>query len=207
MLDDFSSEISEIKDLAKQLGIDETQPFQMPMKFQDPIKEDYKSSGGFGGGHNGADLRAPKGTPIYPIAPGKVSRTSVEGGKNTLGGNTVSIDHPNGYSSYYAHLNSLNVAANQEVDYDTVIGTVGDTGNAKGKPAHLHIEVRNKGNYVDPASLFKVPGYTNLSKEEIAQNSRPVQPKEKNPLEEDPFTLFSNSKLHIYLQIKYGIKL
>lgn len=140
-----------------------------------PIKETYFSSGGFGvkkpGGrsHQGVDLRPAtgRGTPVYPISPGKVISISTEdSGTNPLGGNTVSIQHGDtGYKSYYAHLKDIHVSIGQNVDIDDVIGTVGNSGNAKGTISHLHFEVSKNGSKVDPATLFYVPPYTPFSKE------------------------------------------
>lgn len=109
-------------------------------------------------GHYGVDLAAPEGTPIYSIASGKVSRV----GSNEISGNFVSIKHEDGLTSFYAHLNSINVKQNQDVTNQTVIGTVGDTGNAKGTSPHLHIETKQNGGYVNPGSLFSVPQYKPL---------------------------------------------
>ena len=105
-------------------------------------------------GHNGVDLKAPKGTPIYPIAPGKVIliANTPKGGKN------LKIEHEKGQVvSYYAHLDSVSVSNGQEVLLTTVIGTVGDTGNAKGRGAHLHYEVKVNGNHIDPLGITGKP--------------------------------------------------
>lgn len=101
-------------------------------------------------GHNGVDLGAAHGAPIYPIASGKVSKV------RTLpkGGLTVNITHEDGrVVSYYAHLSAINVSVGDEVTQTTVIGKMGDTGNAKGTSPHLHYEVRIDGNHINPQSL------------------------------------------------------
>ena len=101
-------------------------------------------------GHNGIDLKAPKGSPIYPIAPGEVVETRVY----PNGGNTLKVSHEDGgVVSYYAHLDSVSVSVGQPVDFDTVLGAMGDTGNAKGRGAHLHYEVQVNGRKVDPSKL------------------------------------------------------
>jgi murein DD-endopeptidase MepM/ murein hydrolase activator NlpD len=105
-------------------------------------------------GHNGVDLSAGKGTPIYPIGPGKVIETMVY----SKGGNTVKIAHEDGnVVSYYAHMDSVNVRVGQDVDNNTIIGFVGDSGNAKGTHPHLHYEVKVNNNRVDPMSIVGKP--------------------------------------------------
>jgi murein DD-endopeptidase MepM/ murein hydrolase activator NlpD len=70
------------------------------------------------------------------------------------GGKNIKIAHEaEQVVSYYAHLNSISVSNGQEVSQSTVIGTVGDSGNAKGRGAHLHYEVKINGNHVDPLSI------------------------------------------------------
>jgi len=105
----------------------------------------------------GVDMRAPAGTPIYPMAPGIV--TSV--GTNPAGGNTVNVEHANGLRTYYAHCASVRVHKGDKVDNDTIIATVGDTGNAKGTVPHLHFQVWENGQIQNPEKYFKMPRYTN----------------------------------------------
>ncbi len=101
-------------------------------------------------GHNGVDLKHSEGTPIYPIASGKVIYT----GQNPKGGNSIKVSHENGaVISYYAHLQSINVSSGQEVNQKTIIGIMGQTGNAKGRGAHLHYEGKVHGSHIDPLSL------------------------------------------------------
>jgi murein DD-endopeptidase MepM/ murein hydrolase activator NlpD len=101
-------------------------------------------------GHNGIDLKAPLGTPIYPIASGIVTETQ----QYPKGGITCKISHENGkVTSYYAHMSQLKVSIGQKITPQTIIGLVGDTGNAKGRGAHLHYEVKINGSHVDPFSI------------------------------------------------------
>ena len=131
--------------------------------YQVPIKSQYHNSGGFdpsgkgtvGRVHQGVDLRASGGTAIYPIAVGIVSKVQLD----PKGGNTVNIRHANGVTSYYAHMGSIAVHQGDTVDLNTVIGTVGDSGNAKGFP-HLHFQTWKDGKLIDPASLVSMPTYT-----------------------------------------------
>lgn len=132
--------------------------------FQAPLKGTLRSSGGFdptgkgsvGRIHQGVDLRGPIGTPIYSIAPGIVKYVRPD----IKGGNTVIIDHLNGYSSYYAHCSVINVLPGEHVGYNDIIAKVGASGNAKGF-GHLHIQVWYNGSLIDPASVIPgIPPYT-----------------------------------------------
>jgi murein DD-endopeptidase MepM/ murein hydrolase activator NlpD len=94
-------------------------------------------------GHNGIDIAASVGTPIYASAAGKVivSRSS---GYNGGYGNYVVISHSNGTQTLYAHLNSTAVAQGVSVVQGQVIGYLGNTGRSTGP--HLHFEVRGAKN-------------------------------------------------------------
>jgi murein DD-endopeptidase MepM/ murein hydrolase activator NlpD len=143
--------------------------------YQPPIKSNWANSGGFDAsgalrpngrrGHSGVDMRASGGTPIYPIAPGVV--TSV--GTDPLGGNVVNVQHENGVRSYYAHLSTAKVHKDDKVGYDTVLGAVGDTGNAKGTVPHLHFQVWKDNQLQNPNLYFNIPPYTQLSAAEKQQ--------------------------------------
>lgn len=111
--------------------------------------------------HNGVDLKAPRNTPVYPIAPGKVVVSHQEDEKafvNKAGGGTigsyVAILHEDGkVRSMYGHMLRVNVQTGAEVDSTTAIGTVGQSGNAYGRGDHLHYEVRVNNALVNPLSI------------------------------------------------------
>lgn len=94
-----------------------------------------------GGGrfHEGTDLFAPTGTPIYAPASG-----SVTFGKNGLGGNTFTLTTASGWEIYGAHLSKA-VGSSRTVKAGEVIGTVGSSGNAAGGDAHLHMGLKRVG--------------------------------------------------------------
>lgn len=151
--------------------------YELPTSFQAPLKVTYFNSGDYSPnkptdprhtqGHKGVDLRAPGGSSVYPIADnGKV--TNVLSLPN--GGNTVYISYNNGaVKTYYAHLGTVRVHKGQDVDTETVVGTVGDSGNAKGTAPHIHVETWKNNQLVNPGTLFYVPKYTNIdrSKEKL----------------------------------------
>ena len=88
--------------------------------------------------HEGQDLFAPTGTPIRSATEGYVWRIA----QRSLGGLTVTIVGGGGRRYYYAHLSSYaDIEEGQRVTPETVIGYVGNTGNARTTPPHLHLGV------------------------------------------------------------------
>lgn len=144
-----------------------------PGAYTPPIHGDWASSGGFTyqpnpthpKGHMGVDMRVPGGTPVHPMAPGVVSSV----GTDPMGGNVVNIQHGNGVRTYYAHLSTVSAQKGDRVDTSSVIGTVGNTGNASHTVPHLHFQVWHDNQIQDPAKYFSVPAYTNLSAQEQRQ--------------------------------------
>ena len=102
--------------------------------------------------HEGQDIFAPKGTPIYSATEGYVYSV----GENRLGGQTVSIIGAGGRVYYYAHLDSYapNLAEADYVTTQTVLGYVGTTGNAQGTPPHLHFGVYTSSGAINPLPLL-----------------------------------------------------
>jgi hypothetical protein len=94
--------------------------------------------------HNGADMLASQGTPIYAAESGTVTFSGYSGGY----GNLVVVDHGNGLQTYYAHCDTLNVTAGDGVGRGQQIATVGSTGRSTAY--HLHFEVRVNGAVQEP---------------------------------------------------------
>jgi murein DD-endopeptidase MepM/ murein hydrolase activator NlpD len=94
-------------------------------------------------GHNGIDIAAPVGTPVYASAAGEVI-VSQSSGWNGGYGNYIVVKHGNGTQTLYAHLSSTSVAVGDSVGQGDVIGAVGSTGRSTG--SHLHFEVRGATN-------------------------------------------------------------
>lgn len=90
--------------------------------------------------HSGVDYPRPKGTLVSAIQPGTVTYARFNDGGY---GNLVEIAHPGGTSTYYGHLDQINVKEGQQIEPGTVIGKVGTTGRSTGP--HVHFEVRKDG--------------------------------------------------------------
>lgn len=96
--------------------------------------------------HNGIDLAAPEGTPVYAIKDGAVYIT-IE--NDPTFGNYIILTHDTGkMTSVYAHLSDILVDQYQSVRKGDIIGYVGQTGMATGP--HLHFEIRKGGKAEDP---------------------------------------------------------
>ena len=95
--------------------------------------------------HEGVDMSAPAGTPIYAAKSGKVTTASYQSGG---AGYYVSINHGDGFSSIYMHMTRYIVSKGQYVEAGQVIGYVGSTGISTGN--HLHFGIAYKGEYVNP---------------------------------------------------------
>ena len=118
-----------------------------------PVPQYTYCSRWYSSGHKGVDICAPAGTPIYASASGVVTRAGYErGGAGTGYGNSLIIDHGNGYSTLYSHCLSLTVSAGQAVSQGQLIGYVGSTGRSTGN--HCHFEIRHNGRYLPPQNYF-----------------------------------------------------
>jgi murein DD-endopeptidase MepM/ murein hydrolase activator NlpD len=98
--------------------------------------------------HQGLDISADNGTPVYATADGIVRTTGREGSY----GNLVVIDHEYGLETRYGHLSRYVVRPGAKVKRGDVIGLVGSTGRSTG--AHLHYEVRVNGRLLNPLQLL-----------------------------------------------------
>ena len=96
------------------------------------------------GHHNGIDIEAKTGDPVYSAGPGTV----IAAGRYYDYGNRVIVDHGNGLTTWYAHLNEMSVSVGQTVGVLELLGTAGRTGRTTGP--HLHFEVRVNNSGVNP---------------------------------------------------------
>lgn len=105
--------------------------------------------------HEGTDLFAQEGTPIYNVCAGKIEKL----GWNRLGGERVGIRGDDGNYYYYAHLQTIepSLKIGQKITQGVKIGTMGHTGDALTTPDHLHfgIELPN-GSWINPYPFLSV---------------------------------------------------
>ncbi|SLJ85705.1 M23 family metallopeptidase [Psychrobacter sp. DAB_AL43B] len=105
-----------------------------------------------GRSHEGIDIFADRGTPIQATTQGIVSKV----GDDRLGGRVVVVVGPGGAGHYYAHLEDYaDISPNDWVNAGDIIGYVGDSGNAKGTPPHVHYGIYINGSAVNPYPLLQ----------------------------------------------------
>lgn len=97
--------------------------------------------------HHGLDLRAPVGTEVFSMFAGEVLRVS----SDERSGKFITIRHGE-YTISYCHLHRQLVKAKECVRAGDIIGLSGNTGRSTGP--HLHLTVRRKGEYINPAILL-----------------------------------------------------
>lgn len=104
--------------------------------------------------HNGTDIAAGCGLPVYAATGGIV----IEAGYQGTYGNWVLIDHGNGVQTGYAHNSSILVSEGEQISAGANIALVGSTGASTG--CHLHFETRIDGTQVDPEPFMSARGIT-----------------------------------------------
>jgi murein DD-endopeptidase MepM/ murein hydrolase activator NlpD len=101
--------------------------------------------------HKGIDFAAAQGTPVYAVANGTIIAAGPIAENDGRYGNVIIIDH-GAQRSLFAHLDSVSVSPGQHVQAGQRIGATGQSGFATGP--HLHMEVRQDGHNIDPASMY-----------------------------------------------------
>ena len=145
-------------------------PFEIRFPQQTSVTEfDSTFGAGRSGGrrHKGNDLMAPKMTPVYAAADGVVVTIS----DGSTSGRYLTIDHVDGWSTSYMHLNNDDPGTDNgradwshtlapgieegvSVSAGQLIGFVGDSGNAEWTGSHTHFELRKNGTAVNPYNLL-----------------------------------------------------
>lgn len=123
-----------------------------------PVFGDWRS-------HNGLDLTAATGTPVYATGDGIITTAKYRGGY----GYAVFINHGYGFETRYAHLSKFKVAEGQKVKRGTIIGFVGNTGTSTGP--HLHYEVLFREKQINPID-FMYRNLRQVSFNEIIREAR-----------------------------------
>lgn len=102
--------------------------------------------------HRGIDIFAPKGTPIIAVADGILSFI----GEQPKGGRCVWLTTETGRSFYYAHLDrwATGLYEGMEVRSGDLLGYVGNTGNARRTPSHLHFGINEDDKMVNPYPIL-----------------------------------------------------
>lgn len=128
-------------------------PFAVfPVEVVDEFVDSWGSSRSGGRRHKGTDILAPRGVEIYAIEDGFIERTS----SSVLGGIGLYLQGDSGARYFYAHLDTLGPQSDGErVRAGEVLGTNGDTGNARGTP-HLHLQWAPDGDehWVNPYPML-----------------------------------------------------
>jgi murein DD-endopeptidase MepM/ murein hydrolase activator NlpD len=144
-------------------------PSRMPV-------EGVKLTSGFGmrvhpvlGGrrqHQGIDLAAPTGTPVYATADGVVSKAEWFSSYGLY----IAVEHGGDIQTRFGHLSRLNVYAGQQVKKGDLIGYVGSTGRSTGP--HLHYEVRIAGSAVNPLPYMQAENFRNAINPESTETGQ-----------------------------------
>jgi murein DD-endopeptidase MepM/ murein hydrolase activator NlpD len=116
-----------------------TGPWVCPVQGPHSFSNDYGQPRPGGRTHQGNDILAPRGTPVVANVSG-----SVQQHPNGLGGLAYFLEGDDGHEYYGAHLDSFS-GATGHVPIGTVIGYVGNSGDAAGGPTHLHFEIHPVG--------------------------------------------------------------
>ena len=120
------------------------------VKLTSPFGNRTSPTAGASSYHQGVDLAAPQGTPVYASRAGRVTVA----GYGSAAGYYVTINHLDGFSSIYMHLNNYVVSSGQTVSAGQLIGHVGRPRVATGN--HLHFGISYNGAYVNPASYVNL---------------------------------------------------
>ena len=135
--------------LQQELPTEDSLPSPLP---EQPLTDTWGAARSQGRSHEGIDIFAARGTPIQSTTQGIVRKV----GENNLGGRVVVVVGPGGAGHYYAHLEGYaDITPDDWVNVGDIIGYVGDSGNAKGTPPHVHYGIYINGSAVNPYPLLQ----------------------------------------------------
>ena len=142
------SKWQQINLLQQELPTENSLPSPLP---EQHLTDTWGGARSEGRSHEGIDIFAPRGMPIKATTAGVISKV----GQNNLGGRVVVIVGPGGAGHYYAHMEDYaDISTNDWVNAGDVIGYVGNSGNAKGTPPHVHYGIYINGRAVNPYPLL-----------------------------------------------------
>lgn len=126
--------------------------------------------------HEGIDIFAPKRTPVLATSNGTVTRVT----ENNIGGKVIFLrPEDKDFSVYYAHLDEQLVTAGTKVKAGDTLGLVGNTGNARTTPPHLHFGIYAAGGAIDPLvfvdPVLKKPGSVAGNAQDLQQHYRIIK--------------------------------
>lgn len=142
----------ELPSLIAKVYLPETSDYGLSTGFVWPARGLMTSGFGWRWGrlHQGIDIAAPVGTPIWAVANGTID---FAGWNNGGYGNMIDILHSDGTITRYGHLSAIYVKKGQPVSQSQVIAAMGNTGFSTGP--HLHFEIRPNGRAaINPMTLL-----------------------------------------------------
>ena len=144
----IESKWQQVNLLQEELPMDNSLPSPLPDQH---LTDTWGAARSEGRSHEGIDIFAKRNTPILATTHGIVTRI----GDDRLGGRVVVIVGPGGAGHYYAHLEDYaDISVNDWIEVGDTIGYVGDSGNAKGTPPHVHYGIYIDGSAVNPYPLL-----------------------------------------------------
>ena len=144
----IESKWQQVNLLQEELPVDNSLPSPLPGQ---QLTDTWGGARSAGRSHEGIDIFAKRNAPIQATTHGVITRI----GDDRLGGRVVVIVGPGGAGHYYAHLEDYaDINVNDWVEAGDIIGYVGDSGNAKGTPPHVHYGIYINGDAVNPYPLL-----------------------------------------------------
>lgn len=145
--------INAVSGISETIGGEIPSLFPLPEKYREKVTWEYNKTAinpisKKEVTHQGVDIAAPTGTSVFAASEGVVKKAELLGGW----GNLLVIEHSEGYSTFYAHLETFSVKVGEQVKRGQEVATVGSTGQSTG--SHLHFEVRKEGTHMNPVDYY-----------------------------------------------------
>ena len=138
-------------------------PYKMPVVGEISAVYNQKGRRWSGRRHDGIDIRAPRGTLIKTVYPGKV----IFSGWKKAYGRLVIMEHADGTTTWYAHMSKRIAKKGDYLEVGEKIGLVGSSGHTTG--SHLHFEAHNKNDEtINPVTWLQLRVWKNANPEAVA---------------------------------------